>query len=356
MDFPILEMNLGAIEHNARTMRQLLGSMGIKITGVAKGTLANPNVVKAMILGGIDSLGDSRLDNLAAIRACGFKGERVLLRSPSPSVIPKVIELSHVSLNSSPKTVELLGKAATAAGIIHKVILMVDLGDRREGVLPEDAVRVGKAMSSVKGIILHGVGTNLACLGGVIPTEKKMLELLDIKQSLEKELRYPIDVVSGGNSANIGMAMEGEMPKGVNNLRIGEGILLGTEAVKREPISGCSQDTFKVAAEVVEVSVKPSMPSGDIGQNAFGVVPKAVDRGPRRRAICAIGRQDADPEGLTPLDDGIEVVGASSDHLILDIEDKGDRISVGSVLWFRPNYSSLLQASTSPFVQKVVKR
>ena len=131
-------------------------------------------------------------------------------------------------------------------------------------------------------------------------------------------------------------------------------ILLGTEAVDRTAVPGCHLDAFMLAAEVIEVAQKPSVPIGKIGQNAFGVVPVFEDRGRRRRAICAIGRQDVDPDSMRPVDPGISILGASSDHLICDVEDAVRPVKTGDILTFVPGYSALLRAATSPFVSKVV--
>ncbi len=178
--------------------------------------------------------------------------------------------------------------------------------------------------------------------------------LLEIKKRVEGAVGFPLERVSGGNSANMPLVMRGEMPRGITELRLGESVLLGTEAVERALIPGCHRDAFAVHAEVIEVVRKPSLPSGKIGQDAFGVVPVFVDKGVRRRAILAIGRQDVDPGGLTPVDEGVTIVGASSDHMICDVEDAGERVKVGSVLSFVPDYSALLRLSTSPYVEKVV--
>ncbi len=104
---------------------------------------------------------------------------------------------------------------------------------------------------------------------------------------------------------------------------------------------------------MVECRVKPTLPRGLIAQDAFGRVPAFVDRGPRLRAICALGRQDCVPEGLTPLAPGVEVLGASSDHLLLDVEDMPCPLRVGDTLSFLPGYGALRAASTSPYVAKV---
>ena len=113
-----------------------------------------------------------------------------------------------------------------------------------------------------------------------------------------------------------------------------------------------SNVTVTVSAPVIECKVKPSMPVGTSAQDAFGTVPVFTDRGERRRAICAIGRQDAPAEGLRPLDARIEVLGASSDHLVLDVDDLPTPPRVGDSIAFVPGYSATLQLFTSRYVAK----
>lgn len=69
------------------------------------------------------------------------------------------------------------------------------------------------------------------------------------------------------------------------------------------------------------------------------------------QVLLALGQQDTDPNGLTP-PKGIDIIGASSDHLILDVGD--DRPAIGDEITFQVNYSALVRAMTSPFVAKVM--
>ena len=165
-----------------------------------------------------------------------------------------------------------------------------------------------------------------------------------------------LNVLSGGNSANLPLLASGEMPREINQFRIGEAICLGRNVIDRSPWPGTRQDTFRIVAEVVEVERKPSMPIGDRGQDAFGDTPDFEDRGVHLRAICNLGRQDCVVDGIEPLMPGITVLGGSSDHLILDVEDAEENVKVGDELAFWPGYGALLAASTSPYVQKVVIR
>ncbi len=102
---------------------------------------------------------------------------------------------------------------------------------------------------------------------------------------------------------------------------------------------------------MIESKIKPSLPTGEIAQNAFGETPAVEDRGLVRQAILAIGRQDIDPEGLQTAA-GIKVMGASSAHLILE-SDSVD-MHIGAEVTFQLNYSALVRSMTSAFVTKVM--
>jgi len=262
------------------------------------------------------------------------------------------VQWADVSLNTEISVVKRLGRASRARGGIHGVILMVELGDLREGIPPvelEDAVR---QTLEVEGIELAGIGTNLACLGGVRPSAQKMQELSSLAARIERRFGITLGCVSGGNSANYGWLVSSPDTGRVNHLRMGESLLLGCDALTRKPIPGMHTDAFTVVAEVIEVRTKPSVPEGEIVQDAFGHHPKFPDRGNRRRALLAIGRQDIEPDTLRPRIP-TEIIGATSDHLVLDATEAD--LSVGDEVEFDVGYSSLLRAMASQDVARVFR-
>lgn len=355
MRYPVLEIDTRKIRENTSRVKRLLSDAGIpRLVAVAKGTCAHPEVVRAMLAGGADAIGDSRVQNLRRLRETGISCETVLLRAPGASMAAQAVEVADVSLGSDPGLFRLLADEATRRGKAHRVILMVEMGDLREGVMPEDAPEVARAVDRMEGLVLWGIGTNMACYGGVVPTRQKMEALLQVRDRVQEAIGRPLAVISGGNSANMKMVLARDVPAGINELRIGESILLGTEALRREVVPGCHRDAFKLKAEVIEVVSKPSKPQGEIGQDAFGKIPVFEDMGVRVRAIAATGRQDVDPDSLYPVDPGIRVVGASSDHLILDVTCAQTRVNAGDVVEFLVQYGTLLRASTSPYVEKIV--
>ncbi len=351
---PRLEIYPSRVADNARAVLQLCHSHGIQVACVGKVVCAHPDVMRTLEDCGADMLADSRLENLAAIRKNGTKLPLMLLRIPTPSRMDEIVQVADISLVSDRGTIGLLSNSAEKAGRTHKVILMVDLGDLREGIWPDHLIETLHTVINLPAIEVSGLGTNLACYGGVIPDTQKMLHLIDLRDEAEKKLGIQLPVLCGGNSANLPLLLADGIPSQINLLRIGESILLGRNVLDRSEFPGTRQDTFRLVAEVIELESKPSIPIGERGQDAFGGVPEFVDRGVRQRAICNIGRQDVVIDNLTPEDPSIIVLGGSSDHLILDVENARQPLKTGDEVGFSPGYGALLAASTSPYVQKVV--
>ena len=351
---PRLEIYTNRIEINARAVINLCRTHGAQVACVTKVMSAHPAILQALENAGADMIADSRILNLQSIANTGATLPILLLRSPAPSRVADVIRCADYSLNSSIETIELLSQAAQLLKHSHKVIVMVDVGDLREGIWPDRLVSVVQQAAKLPNIEIVGLGTNLTCYGGVIPTSENMEMLVDLRDICRKATGLALDMISGGNSANLPLLASGGMPKEVNHFRIGEAITLGRNVLDRSPWPGTRQDTIRVVAEVIEVECKPSIPIGQCAQDAFGGHTVFVDRGVRKRALCNIGRQDVMVDGVMPEDAGIIVLGGSSDHLVLDIEEAVHEVRVGDEIGFFPTYGSLLAATTSPYVQKVV--
>ena len=351
MSAPRLEIDLGKIEHNARALVGRLSARGIAVTGVTKATLGSPEIAQAMLRGGVVRLADSRIENIEALRRAGVSASMTLIRSPMLSQVDRVVAHADVSFNTEFEVLGRLSSVAMQAGKSHGVVLMVELGDLREGILPADLEHFVSEALCLPNIALKGIGANLACRSGVVPGRENMAELSALADSIDATYGLELEIVSGGNSANLGWEFGSTKMGRINDLRLGEALLLGCDPLTRQPIEGLDTDAITLTAEVIEAKLKPSLPWGEIGQSAFGEPPPATDRGPVWQTILALGRQDVDPEGLHP-PTGMKVLEASSDHLIVDIGPR--RLPVGGEVSFQLNYSALLRAMTSPFVTKVI--
>lgn len=352
MRTPYLTIDLNKIEHNARSIVQLCSSRGIEVAGVTKCVCGHPGVAQAMVRAGIAAIADSRLENIDRLKAGGVEASFMLLRIPALSAVDRVVESVDVSLNSELPVLDALSGAARQRGRVHDVILMVDLGDLREGIWPADLVDVVGQAIALPGIRIRGLGANLACFSGVVPTRDNMERLAELAVSVEQRFGIELEWISGFNSSGVSLIAAGGIPGRINHARIGEVILLGRETIHREPWAGTFQDAFALHAEVLELKYKPSVPSGKLGEDAFGGRPRFRERGELLRALLNVGREDVDLEGITPVDRRLRVLGASSDYLVVDATAAANDIRVGDELVFSVNYGALLAAMTSEYVKK----
>lgn len=349
---PAVVIDLDIIAENTRRVVARCGP-GVGVYGVNKATCGSPLVARAMLRGGAVGLADSRIENVQRMRNSGITCPIMMLRIPSVTEAPEVVRLCDLSLNSEPAALTALARAAEEEGIVHRVILMLEMGDRREGVSPEELLPLAEFAMAAPSLKLAGIGANFMCASGVIPTVAKLERLCALAEEVEQRFGIALDFVSGGNSSNLGlMEMEQvELPKRINNLRIGAAILRGENSVTGGTLENFDDGGFTLEAELVEMRTKGSLPDGETGPDAFGNRITFEDRGQRLRGIVNLGRVDIRPEGLKPRHRQVEIVTASSDHLIVDITE-AKRFAVGDAMRFDMDYGSLVQAMMSPYVDK----
>ncbi|MDY0219889.1 MAG: alanine/ornithine racemase family PLP-dependent enzyme [Desulfobacterium sp.] len=347
---PRVEIDLKKIHGNTKRLKSFFDQKGISMMCVTKGVLGSPPIARAMVEAGVKLLADSRIENLKRIRDAGIGASLALIRTPSMGKIKDVVKYADISVNSEISVIERLSLEARDQNKIHGIILMVDLGDLREGILPRDLEQTLLKIMPLTGVKILGIGTNLGCIGGILPDQAKMDQLSSIAKDLEQRFNIHFNIVSGGNSANYNWVKSTDKIGRINNLRIGEMILTGRETVGYARVEFLETDTISLVAQVIEVKEKESLPRGTMTTDAFGNTPSFVDRGTITRAIVEIGRQDVLISGLTPMGD-MEVLGASSDHIVMDL--KKMNLQVGDEIRFHMDYGALLSAMTSPYIQKV---
>ncbi len=350
MSAPRLEIRLDHLHHNARTLKRQLSARGIAITGVSKACLGLPELVRTWAAAGIASIGEPRIETIEALIAAGITTPMLLIRSPMLSQVRRVVAHAGSSCNSEPVVLRALAAAARDQGRRHGVLLMVELGDLREGILPADLEAVAQLTLEQPALQLLGIGANLGCQHGIAADPRNMAELSALAHALERRFALRLDLVSGGNSSNLPWLAAGHPPGRINHLRLGEALLLGREPVARSALSGLHTGAFSLVAEIIEAKDKPCQPWGQRGRTSFAPVtaPPQGQPGLRQRALLALGIQDVDPAGLTP-PAGMAIVGASSDHLVLEADQP---LAVGDEVRFGLDYSALLRAMTSPFIER----
>ena len=351
--YPRLEINIDKLKNNVRILHDICQTYNIDMAMVTKSYCAIPQVVEELCEEYVDYIADSRIENLKNLSHINLP--KILLRIPMISEVEEVIKYSDISFNSEMKTIYSLNEEAKKQDIVHKIVVMVDLGDLREGYFKEeDLFNSIEEILRLSNIELYGIATNLTCYGAIIPSYNNLGRLANLAKEIESKYQINLQFVSGGNSSSIDLMMSGNIPKGINNLRLGEAIVLGRETAYGKNLKGTYQDAFKLVCEIVELKEKPSLPIGEVGVDAFGNKPVYEDKGIIKRAIVAIGKQDIDITSIHPIDSQIEILGASSDHMILNISECDKEYNIGDKVEFSIKYGALVSTCTSKYVNKEI--
>lgn len=353
--YPKLTVDTRKLYNNIKTVADDCSSQGISIAGVIKGFNGIYEAALQFVKAGCSQLATSRMEQIIDAREKGIDAEFMLVRIPMLSEAEEVAAYADMSLNSEIEVIRAIDRACEKFDRTHSIILMADLGDLREGYwdkdeLVETAVYIENELKNVK---LMGVGTNLGCYGSIKPTVDKMNELADIACRIEERIGRELEIVSGGATSSYPLVLDKVMPAKINHLRMGEGIILAydLQEIWGLDMSRLSQEVFTFKAEVIEVKNKPTHPVGEIFIDGFGRMPEYEDRGIRKRALLATGKLDyALNDKIFPKMKGIELIGASSDHAILDIEDCEEKIKLGDIIEFNVSYPSLMYLTNSRYI------
>lgn len=357
MAYPKLHIDLRKIEENARSITELCAARGIAVAGVVKGCCADEAVSRAVCAGGVAQVASSRLSQIKRVRAVCADVPTMLIRIPMLDEVEELVRWCDYSLQSEDAVLQATNRAALAQNCRHNVILMYDVGDLREGKLTHDEVLQQALLveRELPGLVLVGVACNLNCFAAISPSWENLSDLAELAAKIESALGRKLEIVSGGSTTSIPMMLKEGLPQGINHLRVGEGILLARDfgLFWDTVIPGLHSDTMMLDAQVVEANVKPTRPIGVQSQNGFGVTPEMIDRGNRARVIAAVGAADVgEVSQLTPVDSRLQVMGGSSDHIIVDTDASPGAYPVGSVLRFRLAYQAMLHAFLSEDVEK----
>ncbi|MDR2610082.1 MAG: alanine racemase [Clostridiales Family XIII bacterium] len=358
--YPRLVIDTGKLKVNAERVIALCAEAGISVAGVVKVAAGDPKLARVVADAGAAQIASSRLRQLVRIREAGVETPLMLIRIPMLSEAAAVVRAAEYSLNSDIEVLRALNAAAGAAGVVHNVILMIEIGDLREGVwLEEEYIAIAREVEhELKNLSLAGTGTNVSCYGSIVPTPEKLAEFITATERVENAVGREMGIISGSASTAFARVIEGTMPKRVNHIRLGEAIFINrdNEDLHGLTVPGTYRDVMTLEAEVVEVRVKPSHPIGEIAYDAFRFQPTYEDRGNRRRAIIAVGKVDyAFSELLTPLEPGVTVLGASSDHTLLDVEDAAHEVRVGDIMKFELDYGAEVFLNSSEDIVKVYR-
>lgn len=354
-----LTINLDALRHNIEQINVWMEAHNATWTLVTKVMCGHRDTMQALKILGVRSIGDSRLENLKAMEKSAADMETWYLRLPHKTAIGEVVEVCDASLNSEIEIIHRLNKAAQAQGRTHRIIIMIEIGDLREGILPGHLVDFYQQVFELENIEVLGIGANLGCLAGAVPNVDQMMQLILYRELLELKFKRRLPMISAGSTVVLPMMLRGEVPADINHFRIGEAVFLGTDLVNGGTLEGLRDDALTLEAEILEIKEKslnqPAEAAVSIRPFEFNEEEPPEELGQRGyRAVLGIGQLDTDIGGLRPLDSRHRISGASSDLTVLNIGEDAAGLEVGGTVKFRVGYSSLLRIMSTKYVEKVV--
>ena len=329
-------------------------SLVLKVLGGHRKTIEAIN--KGGKLKCLHSVADSRLSNLEVLKTVNPDVTTMYIKPPSIKLAARVVKNADVSLNSSKKTIQALNREAKKLNKIHKVIIMIELGELREGILRENTVDFYSKIFKLSNIEVIGLGTNLGCMYGIEPTYDKLMQLCLYRELIQAKFKKKLALISGGSSITLPMLKNRSMPVGVNHYRIGEAVFLGTSPFNNEKFLNLSTEAFSFRASVIELEKKDSVPDGVISDAGVGhVTDEKKNIGQQYRAILDFGTIDVNAEDLTPVEENVKFVGTTSDMTVYNIGKKKGELTVGDTIRFKPNYMGVARLMMSNFVIKEIK-
>jgi len=214
--------------------------------------------------------------------------------------------------------------------------------------LPENLADIALQVLKMSGVVLKGIGANFACFIGQAPNASQMSALSLLANEIEGLCGPVIQTVSGGNSANLPWALGKPHAGRINDLRLGEAILLGVDPLSGDRIGEMHTDAFTLVAEVIETGIAPAATKVALVDPALAKLHVRAGGEDVARLILAIGHQDTDISGLT-MPVGITLIGATSDHLVVEAKQPAPRL--GAEMSFQVNYKALMHAMAAPDVE-----
>mgnify|MGYP006279350957 CR=1 FL=1 len=320
--------------------------------------ILTPDVVACL-----HSVGDSRLSSLKNIKKVNPEIRTIYIKPPAKQLAKEIVSCADISVNTSADTIKTLNKEAKKLKKIHKIIIFIELGELREGVLRENIVNFYEEVFNLSNIEIIGIGSNLGCMYGIEPTYDKLVQLGLFKQLLEETFDKNIDLVSGGSSITLPLIRKNLVPDSINHFRIGEAAFFGTSPLDDKRFNSLSTDTFSFNANILEMEEKRNVPDGVIGDGNIGhvVQPEEHDQsGKHYRAILDFGLLDVDVNDLKSKDKNINFIGTTSDMTVYDLGKNinsklKQKYKVGNKIFFKPNYMAVARCMNSKFVDLKVK-
>lgn len=350
-------LDLKKLKANFDYLNKLFIKKDIQWSVVTKMLCGNKEFLSALLKFDINQVCDSRVTNLKVVKSIKPEIETIYIKPPAKRSIQSIVKYADISMNTEFETIKLLSEEAKKQGKTHKIIIMIELGELREGVLGEDFIDFYESVFKLSNIQVVGIGANLSCLYGVLPNHDKLIQLSLYEQLIEAKFNKQIPYVSGGSSVTIPLIFQNLLPKGINHFRVGETLFLGTDVYNNAKFSKMHADVFSLFAEIIELIEKPKVPMGELGTNVEGDSYEFDENSigeTSYRAIIDIGLLDVETDHLELVDKSLAISGASSDMIVIDLHENTRNYKVGDLIQFKLDYMGILRIVNSKYIEKKI--
>ncbi|MCE5038720.1 alanine racemase [Staphylococcus auricularis] len=330
-----IHINLSKIQYNANVLRQLLATHHVQFTPVIKCIAGDPEIIRALNQLGFTHFADARLENIEKAKEVEAANTFTLIRAPHLQELKQVVINTTMSIQTELTTIRQLNDVAKSLDQKHSIMLMVDWKDAREGVLTYDIVDYVQEILHLSHICLRGIAFNFMCFNEIPPSESDIEMINRFVTSVEKETSYRFGIFSGGNSSMLPQMMYNDLGR-VNDLRIGESLFRGVDTTSNVPIPSLYQDAITLETRIIEIKPRIEVNSGR----------------QYLQAIVDIGKLDTEVKDIYPLGHDVDVLGATSDHLMIDLKNH-DQYQVGDTITFRLGYNALAQTMYINQMEKI---
>ncbi len=361
-----LVVNTDRIVGNIIKLNEYMQKHNIEWTLISKILSGNREILTRLLnhpsIKQVHSIGDSRLSSLKTIKKLKSDIVTMYIKPPAIQHVKSVVQFADISLNSSFSTIQALNQEAKKQDKIHRVIIMIELGELREGILREGILEFYQKTFELSHIRIDGIGTNLGCMYGVEPTYDKLIQLCLYKQLLEAKFNFDLKLVSGGSSITLPLICKNKIPHAMNHFRIGEAAFLGKSPFHNKRFRNLSTKAFEYDANIIEMYEKETVPDGNISEASVGHTSEEQEQAQTRtyRAILDFGILDVDVKELTPKDSRVNFAGTTSDMTVYDLganisKSRKAKYKVGKKVRFEPTYMAVARLMNSKFIRKIVR-
>ncbi len=357
-----LRIDTEAIIHNIKEISAFLKQHNKQWSLITKVFSGDINLLKKIlkpdVIKDIQSVGDSRLSSLKILKQVNPDLVTIYIKPPALIYIDDVVKYADISLNTSYKTILALNESAKIQKKTHKIIIMIELGELREGIKRDDLLVFYEKVFELTNIEVIGLGSNLGCMFGVEPTFDKLLQLCLYKELIQAKFNKNLPLISGGSSITLPLVEKNAVPEDMNHFRIGEAAFFGTSPLDNEKFQTLNTEAFTFIANIIELGEKEIVPDGVINDANTGHTADYDTEdfnSTTMKAILDFGLLDVDKTEIEPLDKSISFVGITSDMMVVDLginktKDGKKKYSVGSQVCFIPSYMGVARLLNSKFI------